>query len=162
MKTYFPSGKEAKVTWKLVDAEGWVLGRLASRVARVLMGKDRPEYTPFLIQGSGVIIVNAEKVRLTGNKLKKKVYRHYTGYPGGVKEVRADQLKAKYPERMVREAVLGMLPKSKLGKRMGGRLRIYRGPTHPHSGQKPDPAALGQVTLRQQTNGVAAANSRVH
>ena len=119
MKTYFPSGKEARVTWKLVDAEGWVLGRLASRVARVLMGKDRPEYTPFLIQGSGVIIVNAEKVRLTGNKLKQKVYRHYTGYPGGVKEVRADQLKAKYPERLVREAVLGDAAQEQAGQTDG-------------------------------------------
>ena len=144
MDTYFPSSKNTNLTWKLVDGEGWVLGRLASRVARVLIGKDRPEYTPFLIQGSGVVIVNAEKVRLTGNKFKQKVYRHYTGYPGGVKEIRADKLKAKYPERLVREAVLGMLPKTKLGKQMARRLRIYRGPTHPHSPQKPEPAALGK------------------
>jgi len=144
MDTYFPSGKNSKITWKLVDGEGWVLGRLASRVVRVLIGKDCPTYTPFLIQGSGVVIINAEKIRLTGKKLKQKVYRHYTGYPGGVKEVRAEQLKVEHPERLIREAVLGMLPKTKLGKQMARRLRIYRGPVHPHTGQKPEVAALGK------------------
>jgi large subunit ribosomal protein L13 len=142
VKTYIPTEEESRLDWKLVDAEGCVLGRLASRVARILTGKDSPQYTPFLAMGSAVIIINAEKIRLTGKKLGQKVYRHYTGYPGGVREIRADRLMAKWPERVVREAVLGMLPKNRLGSRIGRRLRVYRGSVHPHAGQKPDPVQL--------------------
>ena len=143
MKTYIPTEEETRLTWKLVDAEGCVLGRLASRVARILRGKDSPLFVPFLAMGSAVIIINAEKIRLTGKKLERKFYRHHTGYPGGVREIRADRLMAERPERVVREAILGMLPKNRLGNRIARRLRVYRGSVHPHAGQMPAPVKLG-------------------
>ncbi len=115
-----------------------VLGRLAARVARLLTGKDKPVYTPFLDTGDFVIVVNAAKVRLTGKKLSDKFYRHHTGYPGGLRSVAAGDLMAKYPERVVREAVVGMLPKSKLGRAMRKKLKVYRGPEHPHQAQRPE------------------------
>ena len=142
MNTYIPKCNQRKLSWKLVDAEGWVLGRLATRVATILSGKDSPQFTPFLESGCGVIVINAEKVRLTGKKLQKKIYRHHTGYPGGLKEIRADRQMARHPERVVRDAVLGMLPKTKLGNRMAHHLRIYKGSVHPHAGQQPAPTRL--------------------
>jgi large subunit ribosomal protein L13 len=126
----------------MVDAEGWVLGRLAARVARVLMGKDCPDYTPHEDHRSGLIIINAEKIRLTGKKLDDKVYRHTTGYPGGLKEIRARELLEKRPEGLLREAILGMLPKNRLGQRLGRRLKVYAGSTHPHTAQSPQALSL--------------------
>lgn len=137
MTTYFPPQDARGQKWFVVDADGQVLGRLAARVARLLMGKHKPIYTPFLDTGDFVIIINAAKVQLTGQKLDKKVYRHHTGYPGGLVERRAAQIKARRPDRMVREAIEGMLPKTKLGKAMARKLRVYVGDKHPHSSQKP-------------------------
>lgn len=142
MKSFIPGEKEIDRKWHVVDADGKVLGRLATRVAKLLTGKEKPIYTPFMDSGDHVIIINAEKVRLTGKKLTDKIYRHHTGYPGGLREIAAGTLLAKHPERLVREAVLGMLPKTKLGKAMGKKLKVYRGPQHPHAAQKPAAMAL--------------------
>ncbi len=141
--TYFAKASRRQIRWRLLDAEGRVLGRLAARAARVLTGKSSPHYTPHVEPREGVIIINAEKICLTGRKLDRKIYRHYTGYPGGLREVSARRLLATQPERLVREAILGMLPKTRLGARMAGRLRIYSGPEHPHLAQAPEalPAA---------------------
>ncbi len=142
MKTLIPFDKQIPSQWHVVDAEGKVLGRLATRVARLLTGKDKPAYTPFLDTGDHVIIINAGKVRLTGKKLTDKKYRHHTGYPGGLREIAAGNLLARNPEKVVREAVVGMLPKSKLGRAMRKKLRVYRGPQHPHQAQKPKALVL--------------------
>jgi large subunit ribosomal protein L13 len=142
MKSYIPGKEDLIKQWHVVDAEGKTLGRLATRVARLLLGKDKPVFTPFLDTGDYVIVVNAAKVRLTGKKLTDKVYRHHTGYPGGLRSIAAGDLLAKHPERVVREAVVGMLPKSKLGRAMRKKLKIYRGPDHPHQAQKPATLAL--------------------
>lgn len=141
MTTFIPRPGDLKDSWHLMDAEGQVLGRLASRAAVLLMGKHKPDYTPFLATGDHVVVINASKIRLTGRKEQNKLYRSYSGYPGGLKEISAGKLRAKRPERMVKEAILGMLPKNKLGNRMASRLRVYRGPQHPHAGQGPRPAA---------------------
>ncbi len=142
MSTYFPSAGAVEKKWWLIDADGQVLGRLAARVARILMGKHKPQYTPFLDTGDHVIIVNAGKVRLTGQKLEDKIYRHHTGYPGGLVERKARDLKAKQPDRMVEYAVAGMLPKTKLGKAMVKKLHVYAGPNHRHEAQKPQKVSL--------------------
>jgi large subunit ribosomal protein L13 len=128
----------------MVDAEGWVLGRLAARAARVLTGKDCPDFTPHQDHRSGLIIINAEKIRLTGKKLDDKVYRHTTGYPGGLKEIRAREVFEKRPEGLVREAILGMLPKNRLGERLARRLKVYAGSAHPHVAQSPEPVSLAR------------------
>ncbi len=122
-----------------------MLGRLASRVARVLMGKHKPQYTPFLDTGDHVVVVNAAKVRLTGQKLENKRYIHHTGFPGGVVERTAKQVKATRPERMVEDAVKGMLPKTKLGRAMAKKLKVYAGPQHLHSAQKPEAVSLEKL-----------------
>ncbi len=137
MKSFIPGERETEKRWHVVDAEGQILGRLACRVARLLIGKDKPVYTPFLDTGDHVIIVNAEKIRLTGRKATDKLYRRHTGYPGGLREVTAGELLAKNPEKLVREAVTGMLPKSKLGRTLRKKLRVYRGPHHRHQAQRP-------------------------
>lgn len=142
MATYFPSAGEVARKWFVVDAEGQVLGRLAARVARILMGKHKPHYTAFLDTGDHVVVINAAKVRLTGQKLEKKIYRHHTGYPGGLVERRARHVKAARPARMVEEAIRGMLPKTKLGKAMARKLRVYPGDKHPHQAQKPETLSL--------------------
>ena len=142
MKSFIPSKRDIKKNWHVIDAEGQVLGRLATRAARLLTGKDKPIYTPFLDTGDYVIIVNAEKVKLTGNKLSDKLYRRHTGYPGGLKETTAGDLLSKDPGSLVREAVIGMLPKTKLGRAMRKKLKIYSGPEHPHQAQQPVPLAL--------------------
>lgn len=129
--------------WFVVDATDQVLGRLATRVARVLSGKHRPNFVPYLDTGDFVVVTNAERVRLTGNKREEKVYRRHSGYPGGLKSVVARDLQAKSPERIVEEAVRGMLPKSKLGRRQLRKLKVYRGASHPHEAQKPRPLAAG-------------------
>lgn len=125
-----------------MDASDQVLGRLATRLATVLMGKDKPNYTDFLDTGAFVIVVNADKVRLTGKKWSQKVYYSHSRYPGGLKEITAENLLRRYPDRLVRLAVRGMLPKNKLGKRMIRKLKIYAGADHPHQAQKPEPLAL--------------------
>ena len=137
MKSYIPRGEEIKKQWHVLDAEGQVLGRLATRAARLLTGKDKPIYTPFLQTGDHVIIINAGKIRLTGHKLKDKMYRHHTGYPGGLREMSAEVLLSKDPGKLVREAVIGMLPKTKLGQAMRKKLKVYPGPEHPHQAQQP-------------------------
>jgi large subunit ribosomal protein L13 len=139
MGTYLAKARRGKVRWHVLDAEGQVLGRLAARATRVLTGKAFPDYTPHVEHREGLIVINAEKVRLTGKKLDTKVYRHHTGYPGGLKEVSARTLRDTKPERLVWEAIVGMLPKTRLGDRMARRLKIYAGPSHPHEGQKPEP-----------------------
>jgi large subunit ribosomal protein L13 len=125
--------------WFVVDASGLVLGRLASRVARILSGKHRANYVPYLDMGDFVVVTNAEKVKLTGAKLDVKVYRRHTGFPGGLKTVAARDRQAKYPERLIEDAVRGMLPKSKLGRKQLKKLKVYRGDKHPHEAQQPRP-----------------------
>ena len=145
MGTVFPSKGQVQPKWYLVDAEGQVLGRLATRVATLLRGKHREEFTPFLDFGDHVIVINAAKVRLTGKKLDQKVYRHHTGYPGGLKEIGARRLLAIKPEELVREAVLGMLPKNRLRKAMARKLMVYADHQHPHQAQKPEIFILAKV-----------------
>jgi large subunit ribosomal protein L13 len=142
--TYFAKARRGRIDWRIVDAEGWVLGRLAARAARVLAGKDSPDFTPHADHRSGLIIINAEKIRLTGKKLDDKVYRHSTGYPGGLKEITARELFAKRPEGLIWEAILGMLPKSRLHDRLARRLKVYAGSTHPHTAQSPEPLSLAR------------------
>jgi len=142
MKSFIPREKEIQKKWHVVDADGQILGRLATRVARLLTGKDKPMYTPFLDTGDHVIIINAEKVKFTGKKLTDKMYRHHTGYPGGLREMAAGVLLSKDPGKLVREAVIGMLPKTKLGRAMRKKLKVYRGPQHPHQAQQPTPLAI--------------------
>ncbi|MFQ5927486.1 MAG: 50S ribosomal protein L13 [Terriglobia bacterium] len=146
MRTYFPKGKDVKgltqEKWYLVDARDQVLGRLAARVARLLMGKHKPRWTPYLDCGDHVVVINARKIRLTGKKLDQKVYRWHTGYPGGLKEVPARSLYQRKPETLVREAILGMLPKNKLHKRMARKLRVYANGAHPHRAQQPEPISV--------------------
>jgi len=142
MKSFVPHEKDIQKQWHVIDAEGQILGRLATRAARLITGKDKPIYTPFLDTGDHVIIINAGKVRLTGKKLTDKMYRHHTGYPGGLRETAAGVLLAKNPGKLVREAVIGMLPKSKLGRAMRKKLKVYQGPQHPHQAQRPTPLAL--------------------
>ena len=125
--------------WYIADADGKVLGRLASRVASVLRGKTSPTYSPHVDAGDFVVVVNAAKVRLTGQKLAKKEYIRHTGWPGGVRRARADEVLARHPTRLVRAAVNGMLPRNRLGRRLATKLKIYAGPEHPHRAQKPVP-----------------------
>ncbi len=142
MKTFVPKPAEVTSSWHIIDAEGQVLGRLATRVAVVLMGKHKPDYTPFLKTGDHVIVVNAEKVRLTGKKEDQKMYYRHSGYPGGIKAISARHQRAKFPERLVENAVSGMLPKNKVGNQLTARLKVYKGPDHPHAAQQPKPMAL--------------------
>jgi large subunit ribosomal protein L13 len=123
--------------WHLIDAEGQVLGRIATLVARLLQGKHKASYMPFLDMGDHVIVVNAAKVKLTGRKEDQKIYRQHSGYEGGLREERARIVRQRQPERLVEEAVFGMLPKTKLGQAMYRKLKVYAGPDHPHTAQKP-------------------------
>jgi large subunit ribosomal protein L13 len=138
MSTYFPKGSEVSRRWYLVDAEDQVLGRLASHVANLLAGKLKPTWVPFMDMGDHVIIINAEKVKLTGKKLEQKMYYRYSGFPGGMKSVSAHDLKAKRPDRMIEIAIKGMLPKNKLGRAMASKLKVYAGGNHPHTAQQPE------------------------
>lgn len=132
----------AKRRWYVVDAEGQILGRLASRVASVLRGKENPAYSPHLDAGDFVVVVNAARVRVTGEKLGQKVYFRVTGYPGGVRRRTAAETLARFPERLVRNAVTGMLPKTRLGRQLARKLKVYAGPDHPHAAQQPEPLPL--------------------
>ena len=125
------------VRWHLIDADAQVLGRIATKAARLLQGKHKPSYTPFIDTGDHVIVVNAAKVKLTGRKEDQKIYRQHSGYEGGLRETRARIVRERHPERLVEDAVRGMLPKSKLGDAMYRKLKVYAGPDHPHSAQKP-------------------------
>lgn len=142
MSTPFPSEKTIERAWHVVDAEGQVLGRVATRVATLLAGKHKPAYTPFLDVGDHVVVVNVDKVVLTGNKMADKVYYRHTGYPGGIREARARRVMRETPERVFEAAVRGMLPKTKLGRKMIGKLRVYAGADHPHEAQQPQPYSL--------------------
>src|SRR6266700_381102 len=137
MSTEFPSKNGIDRKWHVIDADGVVLGKLASKAAMLLMGKHKPSYAPFLDTGDHVIIVNAAKVRLTGRKEEQKIYRRHSGYPGGLTEIGAQKMRATRPTRMLEEAISGMLPKSKLGKHMYRKLKVYAGEKHPHQAQKP-------------------------
>jgi large subunit ribosomal protein L13 len=138
MKTSFAKSSEVKKKWYVVDATDMVVGRLASRIASILRGKTKPIYTPHVDTGDYVIVINAKKIRFTGNKLDTKVYYHHSGYPGGIKKESAKDLMKEAPERIIISAVRGMLPKNKLGRRQLKKLKVYRGPEHPHQAQKPE------------------------
>ena len=142
MSTYMPSAHEIARKWFVVDASGKTLGRLATETANVLSGKNNPRYTPFMDMGDHVVVVNAEKIRLTGLKTQQKIYRRYTGFPGGLREESFVRLIARRPEKVVEEAVRGMLPKTKLGRQMATKLKVYRGPDHPHQAQQPAPLEI--------------------
>jgi len=142
MKTQFPSQGEIVRQWHVVDASEQVLGRVASKAAMLLMGKHKATYTPFLDTGDHVVVINAEKVRLTGRKDAQKLYRLHTGYPGGLIEVGAAKMRATRPTKMLEQAIAGMLPKTKLGKQMYRKLKVYAGDKHPHQAQKPVELAL--------------------
>jgi large subunit ribosomal protein L13 len=131
--------EEVSRKWYVVDAEGEVLGRLATRVASILRGKHRPSFTPHVDTGEYVIVVNAEKVKLTGRKLTQKIYHRHTGYPGGIRSITAEKLLASaHADRVVHSAVRGMLPKNSLGRKMLSKLKVYAGPDHPHAAQQPE------------------------
>jgi large subunit ribosomal protein L13 len=138
MRTYFPKKGDIEPRWFIIDADGKILGRLSTEIARILSGKNKPTYTPFLDTGDHVIVINAEKIVLTGKKEEDKIYRTHSQYPGGLKERAARFLRAEKPEAMIEEAVWGMLPKNKLGRKMLKKLKVYRGANHPHEAQKPE------------------------
>ncbi|MFB3827971.1 MAG: 50S ribosomal protein L13 [Bryobacteraceae bacterium] len=142
MSTQFPSKHEITRRWHVIDADGIVLGKLASKAAMLLMGKHKPSYTPFLDTGDHVVVINAAKVVMTGRKEDAKVYRHFTGYPGGLIEKEARTVREQKPTRMIEDAIFGMLPKTKLGKQMYRKLKVYAGPKHPHAAQKPAALAM--------------------
>jgi large subunit ribosomal protein L13 len=142
MSTEFPTKNGIPRAWHVIDADNQVLGKLASKVAMLLMGKHKPSYTPFLDAGDHVVVINAAKVKLTGRKEEQKVYRHFTGYPGGLVEMDVKRVRAKRPNRMVEDAIFGMLPKTKLGKQMYRKLKVYAGDKHPHAAQKPVAASV--------------------
>jgi large subunit ribosomal protein L13 len=150
MATYFPSGQGLadKRRWYVVDAAGQTVGRLATEVARILTGKNRPDYTPFLDMGDNVIVINAREAVFKGSKAEQKVYRWHTLYPGGLREVSVKEQFAKHPERVIELAVKGMLPKNKLGKAMAKKLKVYGGAEHPHAAQQPQPLTL-KTSARQ-------------
>ncbi|MGR6837463.1 50S ribosomal protein L13 [Syntrophomonas erecta] len=138
MKTYMAKPAEVDRQWYVIDASGQTLGRLASEVAAILRGKHKPTFTPHVDTGDFVIVINAEQIRLTGNKLLQKKYRYHTGYPGGLKEIDYKSLLQKKPEKAIEIAVKGMLPHNRLGDKMFKKLKVYRGSEHPHQAQKPE------------------------
>jgi len=137
MSTFIPSGKNIERKWFVVDASGQTLGRLATKAASVLAGKLNPQYVPYIDMGDHVIVINAEKIRVTGLKAETKLYRRYTGFPGGLREESYARLMSRRPEKIVEEAVKGMLPKTKMGRQMATKLKVYRGDKHPHEAQAP-------------------------
>jgi large subunit ribosomal protein L13 len=136
-KTYVPKSGDITHEWKLVDANDQNLGRLATRIANMLLGKDKPTFTPGVDTGDFVVVVNAEKITVTGNKLDDKYYYHHSGYPGGLKEIKLRDQLAKHPDRVIKRAVWGMLPKSRYGRKIFKKLKVYAGPDHPHNAQHP-------------------------
>ena len=153
MKTYSAKPNEVVHKWYLVDAENLILGRLASIVAKMLRGKHKPMYTPHIDCGDNIIIVNAEKVKLSGQKRTNKTYYWHTGYPGGIKDRTADQLlDGPHPERVIEKAVERMLPKGKLGRKQIGKLKIYSGPKHPHDAQSPETLDIAKLNSKNKRN----------
>lgn len=138
MKTYMAKKGQVEQKWYVVDADGLILGRLASRVASIVRGKNKPIFTPHVDTGDNIVILNAEKVRLTGRKLEGKKYYHHSGYPGGIKEIPAKKLLQEKPEEVLRHAIWGMLPHTKLGRKLLKKVKIYAGNDHPHTAQKPE------------------------
>lgn len=137
MKTFVPKKKDMEKKWWLINAEGKVLGRLATEIAILLMGKKNPQYIAFMDSGDFVVVINAEKIKVTGKKMEKKKYYSHSGYPGGIKEKTLKELFEKKPEEVIRKAVWGMIPKNKLGRAVYRKLKVYRGPDHPHQAQQP-------------------------
>ena len=148
MRTYTPKASEIQRSWYVVDAEGLVLGRVATEVARLLRGKHKPTFAPHIDTGDHVVVVNASKIVLTSNKGDKLFVHRHSGYPGGLRTRSYGDLLADKPEEAVRRAVRGMLPKNRLGRQMLRKLKVYAGPTHPHAAQKPEPLALEHARAR--------------
>ncbi len=142
MKTYVAKESELKRRWYVIDAEGQVLGRMATRIVNILRGKNKPSYTPNVDTGDFVVVVNAEKIVVTGQKAQKKIYQTFSGYPGGRKEIKYADMLAKHPDRVVRLAVQRMIPKSRLGRQIIKKLKIYAGPNHPHKAQQPESLSM--------------------
>lgn len=136
-KTYVPKANEIVSEWVVVDANDQTLGRIASQIARILLGKHKPNFTPGVSVGDYVVVINAERIRVTGKKMEDKIYYHHTGYPGGIKAITLRQQLDKYPDRVIRSAVWGMLPHNKFGRAIVKRLKIYAGSEHPHDAQTP-------------------------
>ncbi|MCK5306368.1 MAG: 50S ribosomal protein L13 [Candidatus Omnitrophica bacterium] len=141
-KTYTPNVNDIKRGWFIIDAKGKILGKLATKAAVYLQGKNKTDYTPYIDGGDEVIVVNAEKIVVTGKKLEQKMYKRYSGYPGGLKETPLEEMLKRKPEEVIRLAVKGMLPKNRLGSRMIVRLKVYKGEAHPHKSQKPVPLEI--------------------
>jgi large subunit ribosomal protein L13 len=137
-KSFVPQRDKIERNWWLIDADGAILGRLATKVANILRGKDKPQYTPFFDTGDFVIIINSEKIKLTGSKDKQKKYYRHSGYIGGIKETSYEKMLSIYPERVIKSAVKGMLPKNKLNRKILKKLKVYKGSNHKHSAQKPE------------------------
>jgi large subunit ribosomal protein L13 len=145
--TYTPKPADIERRWFVVDAEGVTLGRLASGIAQILRGKHKPTFAPHMDVGDYVVVINAEKVAVTGNKEQDKKYFRHSGFPGGISEMSLGQLRAVHPERIIEAAVKGMLPKNKLGRSILGKLKVYAGPEHPHAAQSPEPLQIGKVNV---------------
>ena len=145
MITTFPATRDLSHKWVLVDADGQVLGRLATRIALLLRGKHKVSYTPHLNVGDGVVVINAEKVKVTGQKLQQKLYRRYSGYPSGLKQETLQEVLDRHPERAIQHAVKGMLPDGPLGRTLLRRLKVYKGASHPHHAQRPEPVPAAMV-----------------
>ncbi len=139
MKSYMARPQEVERKWYVIDAEGQTLGRLASEIARLLRGKTKPQYTPHVDTGDFVVVVNADKVSVTGRKAEQKLYRRHTGYPGGLREATYEQMMDRKPTEIIRKAVYGMMPKTRLARQQFRKLKIYAGPEHPHEAQSPEP-----------------------
>jgi large subunit ribosomal protein L13 len=148
MSSYVPRSDEIRREWLVMDASDQILGRLATEVARLLRGKHKPEFTPFLDTGDFVVVVNADRVRLTGNKLEDKKYFRHSGRPGSLKMESARERMEKYPERVIQAAVWGMLPKNRLGRKLMRKLKVYAGPDHPHQAQQPKNYVFGKGVTR--------------
>ena len=148
MRTYSPKASEIQRAWHVIDADGLVLGRVATEAARILRGKHKPIYTPHLDTGDHVIIINADKIVMTSGKAEKKMIYNHSGYPGGMRERTYADLMAKSPADAVRRSIRGMIPKTRLGRAQISKLKIYAGPTHPHAAQQPQPLALEQARAR--------------
>lgn len=142
MKTFSAKPETVKRDWFVIDAENKVLGRLATEVARRLRGKHKPEYTPHVDTGDYIVVINADKIAVTGNKEQNKMYHHHTGYPGGLKSMTLEKLREKAPERIIEKAVKGMLPKNPLGRAMFSKLKVYAGSEHSHTAQQPQPLEI--------------------
>lgn len=147
-KTYVVKPMDIQRKWYLIDANGMILGRLVSQIARILMGKHKPYYCNYLLCGDYVVVINASKIKVTGKRLDQKIYYHHSGYPGGLKSIKLRELLAKKPERVLYKAIWGMLPKNKMGRRMLKQVKIYAGPEHPHQAQMPEKLEINLIELK--------------